>query len=360
MVWKWWRETQCVLLAMLMVLLNVFPAVAETSNSFIFSFLPRREYAGTLYEARPSADLTTVLLIGYDHHADGGVEEMHGYSNGGQCDFLLLLVVDHVQQKIYPLQIDRDTMAPIYVTDINGKQHWRKSLQICLAHAYGDTREKNNANTVLAVETLMGINAPDDGVAINWYLAMDISGISKLNDVLGGVTVTLEDDMTFFDPAMTEGATLKLTGKQAEYFCRGRYDVGDQTNASRMKRHQQFISAASDVLVQKLKEDVNFGSQLLEQMGFIYDRSTAASSDPFSFSDPVTGTPVGQARERYLMTNESQSEIVGLLARAMEYEIMDTEILPGEHVIGNSGYIEYRLEPDSAIKWALQHFYRCE
>lgn len=332
----------------------------EARADMSFSFLPRRTYEGRVYEARPSAEVTNILLIGYDHHADGMEETLHGYSNGGQADFLLLLTIDHEQKTIRPLQIDRDTMTAIYVTDVNGKQHRRSSLQICLAHAYGNTREKNNANTVQAVEALLGIEAKDDGVQIDWYMAMDISGISRLNDVLGGVTVTLQDDLTYFDETMTVGATLTLNGRQAEAFCRGRYNVGDQTNASRMKRQQQYMNAASGVLIQRLKEDVNFGSDLLDQMGIIYDMTTAATDDPFSFSDPVEGTPAGQSQEHYLMTNEPQSSIVGLLAKILDYEVLQTETLPGAHTIGSSGYVEYRLEKDAGIKWALDAFYRSE
>ena len=144
-------------------------------------FLPVRTYEGRTYEARPSGETTTILLIGYDHEANGHETELHGYSGGGQADFLLLVVLDHRYDQIHLLQIDRDTVSRVRVTDAFGRQHDRSALQICLAHAYGNTREKNNANTVLAVETLLGIEAPDDGVQIDWYMAMDISGISRLN-----------------------------------------------------------------------------------------------------------------------------------------------------------------------------------
>lgn len=351
------RMFTSLLLAVLSLVL-VLPVTALADYSF--SFLPRREYQGTIYEARPSAEITTVLLIGYDHQSFGTVKELHGYSNGGQSDFMLLLVVDHENRTIRQLQIDRDTMTPVYVTDITGKQHKRSSLQICLSHAYGDTREKNNANAVLAVETLLGIEAPGDGAQIDWYLAMDISGIRLLNDLLGGVTITIDEDMTAYDPEMIAGRTMKLSGKQAEHFCRGRYYVGDQTNASRMMRQRQYLNAASEVLRQRMKEDIDFGMYLLEEMGVIYDRSTAASADPFSFSDPVKGTPSGLLEGYYLTTNESQSEIVGLLARAIDYELLETETLPGEHVIGTSGYIEFRMEKDAALRWALDVFYRSE
>lgn len=48
------------------------------------------------------------------------------------------------------------------------------------------------------------------GEFIDFYVAMNMDGISELNDLAGGVTVTLEDDFSSIDPAMTKGTTLTL------------------------------------------------------------------------------------------------------------------------------------------------------
>ena len=62
--------------------------------------------------------------------------------------------------------------------------------------------------------------------------------------------------MTFLalDPAMARAAPVRLTGQQAEYFVRSRMQVGDGSNASRMIRQRQFLSAAATLLARKLKE----------------------------------------------------------------------------------------------------------
>ena len=78
------------------------------------------------------------------------------------------------------------------------------------------------------------------GESIDFYVAMNMDGISELNDLAGGVTVTLEDDFSSIDPAMTKGTTLTLHGDQAETFVRSRMTVGDGTNASRMERQEAF------------------------------------------------------------------------------------------------------------------------
>lgn len=345
------RMTGAILLCVMLLFSAAVPGNARAE--YVSGFLPTRMYEGVMYKARPPAELTTILLIGYDHYAEGNPEELHGYNNGGQADFMMLVVLDHKVSQVRLLQFDRDTMTDVKPTSAWGKQLSARDMQICLAHAYGSTRESNNANAIWTVENLLQISGDGDGAQIDWYVAMDISGISRLNDLLGGVTVTIPYDMTRFDAAMTEGATLRLTGRQAEAFCRGRYGVGDQTNASRMERQRQYLSAAGDQLLLRLKESVDFGGQLLDGMGVIYDR--AVGSNPFVSQDE--GTPAGSADGKYLMSSETRSGIINALARAAEYEVMDTETLPGTHSLGDNGYIRYDLEPEAAVRWMLEMFY---
>lgn len=340
------------LLLAMALLLPMSAGKADTN----YGLQPVRTYDGKEYRARPAAQLTTILLIGYDHYSMGEQEELHGYSNGGQADFLLLVVLDHENQQIRRLQLNRDTMTGVRMTDANGRQYDPMILQLCLAHAYGDTREKNNANTIWSVERLMGIGEPNDGAQIDWYMAMDISGIEVLNDLLGGVTVTVPVDMTALDPDMTEGAVLRLTGKQAYYFCRHRYDVGDQSNASRMQRHEIYMEAAGNLLKERVKANPNFAEKLLDDMGIIYDRSVA-DDDPLRHLVGYVSTAAGEANGKYLMTNTTKGRIVADLSKAIDYELLPLETLSGVHSLGSNGFIRYDLDTDAALLWTLDAFY---
>ena len=66
----------------------------------------------------------------------------------------------------------------------------------------------------------------------------------------------------------------------------------------------------------------------------------------------MTDTPT-----HYLMTNRSLQSIVSTLMRAMEYEVCDVDLLPGEHRIGTSGHMEYIMEEGAGLKWALNTLY---
>lgn len=323
------------------------------------SFLPTREVDGVIYEGRSPNSLTTVLLIGYDHMDEGAlIDEQDGFNKGGQSDFLLLLAIDHENQTIRQLQFDRDTMTDVKFFSKFGANYGTRRLQICLSHAYGDTQELNNSNAIWAVERFLGIEQDNDGAQVDMYLAMDITGIGRLNDLLGGVTVPINDDFSHYDPTMKLGTTMKLTGEQAHIYCRQRYYIGDQTNRNRMARQRVYMDAATQLLRDKIGNNPNFATELMDGMGIIYDTTRTLSEDfGFTISDQ-RGTPITDTPTHYLMTNRSLDSIVSLLAQVLHYDIKPVENIPGQHQVGTSGYIEFIPEEGAGVKWALDALYR--
>lgn len=323
------------------------------------SFMPTREYEGVVYEGRTSRALTTVLLIGYDHQDDGSLDvTQEGFIHGGQSDFLLLLAIDHDAKTIRQLQFDRDTMTDVKFYSKFGAYYGTRRMQICLSHAYGDTQELNNSNAIWAVENFLGIAGEDDGAQIDMYISMDITGIGRLNDLLGGVTVPINDDFSHYDATMVQGTTMTLTGEQAHIYCRKRYYIGDQTNSNRMARQRVYMNAATELLKERLAEDSNFARELLNGMGIIFDKSkTLDDSYGFTTKD-YDGTPVTDTPTHYLMTDKSLDAIVSLLLKVMDYEICEVENIPGVHQIGTRGYWEFIPEEDAGVKWALDALYR--
>lgn len=348
-------------LLLLALVMGVTSLAAADSGKSQFSFLPTVEYDGKTYQARSSSDVTTVLLIGYDYQKKGEiVSDQEGFINGGQSDFLLLLVFDHENKQIRQLQFDRDTMTDVIYISRDGKKSYPRRLQLCLSHAYGMTQEENNKNSVWAVENLLGIAGENDGAQVDWYMAMDITGINRLNDLLGGVTVPIEDDFSHYDETMTPGKTMKLTGRQAMIYCRLRYHIGTQDNKNRMRRQRTYMKAAAKLLKEKLADDPGYANELLNGMGLIFDTSKELD-DGFGFtSTDHRGTPITDTPTHYLMTNQSMDAIVSMMLNSLDYEICTVENLPGEHTIGYIGQnkaVEFITEKDAGIKWALDALY---
>lgn len=274
------------------------------------------EVDGETYRRR--REVTAILLMGIDRSSDAVIT---GYRNGGQSDFLQLLAIDSSDRTITRVPIDRDTMTPITVLGVLGDKAGVRTAQICLSHGFGDGKQQSCELTVDAVSNLM-VGAP-----IDEYFAMNLDGISAMNDALGGVTVTLEDDFSALDPAMTLGTTLTLRGIQAEYFVRSRMNIGVGTNEARMKRQQVYIEQIGNMLDERVREDQNF-------IGTLYDELTP-----------------------YLVTSMSRGYLINKAWTTREYERRVAEI-PGEHKIGSDGFMEFHADEDAVEQLVLELFYQ--
>ncbi|MDO5378773.1 MAG: LCP family protein [Clostridia bacterium] len=274
------------------------------------------EYDGVSYRERKN--LTTILLMGIDRAS--GVESS-SYRNGGQADFLRLLVIDSAQKRVSQIQIDRDTMTPITVLGVLGNQSGIRTSQICLSHGFGDGKEQSCELTANAVSNLLF------GTAIDFYIAMNLDGISVLNDMAGGVTVTLEDDFSALDPTMTKGTTLTLMGEQAEYFVRSRMNIGVGTNEARMKRQQQYIAQLTALLDGRMRQEQEF-------VGTLYDQL-----------------------EPYLITNISRGRLINEAWASRDYERAALIEPEGTHEIGADGFMQFHIDETALQQEVLELFY---
>ena len=273
------------------------------------------EVDGTTYRKRD--DLSVILAMGVDHET----QETYDYRKAGQADFLRLIVLDNKNKTVQQLQIDRDTITPVTMLGVLGDRYEPVTQQICLGYAFGDGRQSSCEVTVEAVENLLG------GQKIDQYLSMGLDGISTLNDLAGGVTVTLEDDFSAIDPAMTKGTTLTLWGDQAEVYVRTRRSIGVGTNEARMARQEQYIRQITSQLDAKVQQDQNF-------VLIAYD-----------------------ALEPYLYTNIPRGQLANEAWAAKDYERMDTIKPDGTYQVGEDGFMEFYPDADALQQAVLQLFY---
>ena len=280
-----------------------------------FGRYEERIFDGVTYYKRTG--ITTILIMGVDRDTS---EEMVGYRMGGQADFQMLLVLDHERKEIHTFQIDRDTMTTFTQLTASGKPVTSKPLQICLAHAYGESQAACALNQVDAVEKLL------PGLKIDLYMAFDYNAVPIINDMLGGITVTLEDDFTGADPEMVQGRTITLKGKQAEHFVRSRMSVGDGTNVSRQKRQRVWIDGAIKRIEECTKEDSSFVNKMYEQLG------------------------------RRLTTNMSEGRLINEFNAAYNYTRLPLEELEGEHYA--TDYMEFHPTDESKTRWIKNTYYR--
>ena len=65
---------------------------------------------------------------------------------------------------------------------------------------------------------------------------------------------------------MTAGTTLTLTDEQAAIFLRGRMEVGDGENTSRMRRQKAYLQAAISQIQLQSSEDAKFMAKAYQQI----------------------------------------------------------------------------------------------
>ena len=232
-------------------------------------------YQGAQYRNR--SDLDTFLIMGVDKFTDT-VSDPTFYMNNQQADFLLLMIVDKSSKSYCALHINCDTMAEIQRLGLKGEKLNTFTGQLALAHTYGSGGKDSCRNQVQAVSRYLY------DVPIDHYFAMTMDGLGVLNDLVGGVTVHIDDDFSAVDPSLTQGKDVTLHGDQALHFVRYRKDVADQSNLSRMVRQREFMNALYKQLSAKLKENDRFARQLATNLSE-YTLSDLTTDELSRFAD---------------------------------------------------------------------------
>lgn len=203
-------------------------------------------------ECTKKQNVETYLIMGTD---DRKIDDMDTV----QSDTNILLVIDRKEETYAMLPLDRDAMVVYDIADEDGEVLGETTSQLALAYARGGDDETGCEMTKNAVSKLM------DGQYINGYVAINMDSIGKINHILGGVDVKIEDDFGY-DSDLVKGKTVHLSDKQAEEFVRGRKGVGDGTNENRMKRQEAYLDGALNAFKEKCLEDSSFVNDAMDQM----------------------------------------------------------------------------------------------
>lgn len=280
---------------------------------------PDLMYNGQLYARREG--VRAILLMGIDWPDENG-SLMEQYQNGGQADFLLLVILDDENKQVLQWQIDRDSIVDINMLGLMGDDAGLIKAQICLSHSYGDGKAQSCGFTVQAVERLL------KHVRVDYYAAMSIDDVAALNDAVGGVEVTLSDDFSAFDTDMAAGKTLRLTGEQASLFVQRRWDVDDGSNLSRMWRHRTFLAA----LLRQAEEMIR--------------------ENPAAMETLVMGVLSNMVTDMTLVSVMEEAN------KALDYQRTGMEMLAGEHTMSSNGYVEFNVDEDALEARVVDTFFK--
>lgn len=215
------------------------------------------EYNGHTYAY--NENLEVLLFIGVD---DREVTEYSGEGrNQSQADMILLAIFNKDTKTYSLLQINRDTMCDMMSYDYFGTYSGMVNDQIALAHTYRTGMEDSCEDTVFAVSRLLY------DVDISNYFCLAMDAIPIINDSVGGVTVTIEDDFSEIDPTLVQGETITLHGEQTEHYVRSRRNVAnDPTNINRMARQRNYMSLLLPMMAERTAQDSSFAVNLFDKL----------------------------------------------------------------------------------------------
>ena len=288
------------------------------------SIFPEQKTENTVYEYNgveyvKNEDVESFLILGLDKFEDAINND--SYNNDQRADFLMLLVFDNSEKKFTAVHLNRDTMVNMNVLGVAGQKIGTVNKQLALAHTYGNGRDVSCRNTADAVSELL------NGVKVNHYLSITMDAVPILNDLLGGVEVTVLDDFSGIDDTLIKGETVTRHGDHALTYVRERYGLEDSSNSTRMVRQRQYMTAVYDKAMLEIENDDNF---VIEASSKLAD---------------------------YIVSDRSVNQLQEIAKKLSQYKFTEIETLEGESVI-KDGLMEFRPDADSIDKIVFELFYK--
>ena len=280
-------------------------------------------YNGKMYQR--NTDVISVLCMGIDKDADEVYKDlMEQLSVGekGQADTIFIAALDTGTGELNLINISRDAMIDVDIYNVDGEYVRTEEMQICLAYAYGRDSDSSSRNEMRSVSRLMY------GMPMDAYAAIDIPAISVLNDAVGGVQVTVLEDLSSRDPELAKGNVVTLKGNQATTYVRSRDFNALDANNLRMQRQRQYVTAFIRKAMAKARQNISIVLTLY------------------------------QAVQAYMSTDIDVARLTYLVSLALQREFTDANIMnvAGEVVKGQK-FTEYHVDEKALYELILKIYY---
>lgn len=278
-------------------------------------------YNGKTYQYKEN--LMNILCLGVDSRDGIAKEKTPG--KAGQADCVILAVLDDEAKTIQLINISRDSMVPVHVYATDGNYVEDRTEQLALQYAYGNGRDWSCQLMEEAVSHLFY------GLPIHGYCALSMNSIADLNDMVGGVTVTVPEDLAAMQPKLfTAGEVKTLKGELAYHFVHDRdfQSTDVASNNKRIARQKTYAVAFVNQLKQGMKEDMSLPVKLY------------------------------QTAEKQMVTSISLDQAVYLCTEYMNCSF-DTEniyTIDGEVTMGEK-YAEFNVDDEALYQLILDVFY---
>lgn len=259
--------------------------------------------------------ITTILYAGLD--STDPLKASETYSNKARADSISVVILDKKKKKMSILALNRDTMTEIRRYTRTGEDMGTYVSHLGYAYSYGDGGEVSCEDLKEAVEKLLGIS-------IDEYAVTNQSSITSINDLVGGVTVTVpNDDLAAMYPELKKGAVVTLDDSNVKDFLQHRDTAADFSNEGRIERQQAYVTAYVDLLKNRLASEPD---QLWQEIGQMNDYlqtsitknkylSLARLLEKVSFTDadyyrPTGKDSAGELHDEFYVDEDALKQLV--------------------------------------------------
>lgn len=261
-------------------------------------------------------DLVTVGFIGFDgrYQEDGAA---------GQADVVMVVAIDTKTGRLSGVVIPRDSMVSVDAY-AGGVYAGQVTQQIALQYAYGDGSEQSSRLVAQAASRVL------HDIPINYYLTLNLFGVSALNDAIGGVTLVPAASVPGTD--IEAGRSITLLGDDAYQYVHWRVVEGEGSLTSsldRQKRQVQYFNAFMAQAMGVARAD----SGLLDRL--------------YGLAMENGWSDLGASEYAYLSRAMLTSGISGIDVRQLSGEMRKGEL-----------YSEYYLDDEAVLDVVLDVFYR--
>jgi len=281
-------------------------------------------YDGHVY--RYNDHMLTFLVMGIDSLEKlPDKEDVTDYTKGGQADTLFLVAANPDTKSMKLIAINRNSMVDVDFYDSSDNFLSTTTAQICLQHAYGDGLEESCERQRDTVSRMFY------GLPINGYISMNMAAVPILNDSVGGVKLTVLENVPWGTDVIANGAGNEVTleGMDAYYYLQYR-DVNQFDSATqRLKRQKQYLSAFLSQTRAKTAENISFPLSLLNDI------------------KDYTVTDIGTSQITYLAT-----ELLGY-----SVDLNNIESVQGTMAVGADEHEEYTVDQEALKKLVIETFY---
>ncbi|MFE5401218.1 LCP family protein [Streptomyces sp. NPDC056580] len=202
-----------------------------------------------------------ILILGSDSRAGANAALGTGDVSGARSDTAMVMHIPEGRTRAVAVSIPRDTLVTRPECAKSDGSTVASAKRVMFNSIY------SQVGPACVVKTVEQIS----GVRMDHYVEIDFAGFKGLVDAIGGVTVTVDQDIHDKSSGLDLTAgTHRLNGTQSLQFVRTRHGIGDGSDLGRIGLQQQFMLA----LLSEIKKQDLLGSPTKTYK--IADKLTAA------------------------------------------------------------------------------------